>query len=67
MVDIIIKKINPKGKTRSKIEEELNKDWGASGLPEEKIDKSKYLERVAKEQLGMDNIFIDQREIDKVK
>ena len=67
MVDIIIKKISPKGKTRSQVERTLIKEWGSSALTEEKIDKSEFLEKAAKEQLGMDNVFIKQDEIDKVK
>jgi len=67
MVDIIIRKGKPKGRTRSQTERRLTKEWGSSGLTEEKIDKAEFLEKTAKEQLGMDDIFIQQSEIDKVK
>jgi len=66
MVDIIIKKISPKGRTRSKIEKDLMKEWGSAGLDEEQIDKCDFLEKVAKEQLGSDKSFFTQRKVDSM-
>ena len=65
-MDIIIKRSEPKGQTRSSIEERLIKEgWGRS-LKEEALDKCKYLERVAKEQLGADKSHFKQNMIKKL-
>ena len=67
MVDIIIKKSSPKGRTRSQIEHELNEEWGGGSCDEEEMDKLKFKERDVKEKLGSDRHFVTGREIDKVK
>lgn len=66
-MDVIIKKPKPKGRTRSKIEKQLEKEWGSTGLTEEQIDKCAYLERKVKEKHGADKSFFKQHHIDKVK
>ena len=67
MVTIIVRKSSPKGRTRSKIERELLKEWGSAGLDEEQIDKCEFLEREAKDQVGADKSFLKQRLIDSLE
>ena len=66
-MDIIIKKGNPKGRTRSTIEGELIKEgWGKTMTPEQG-DKCKFLEREVKERYGADKSMFKQHHIDKVR
>lgn len=54
------------GKTRSEQEENLRKD-GMSSLTDEQLDKCKYLERKAREELGSKENLFNPMEIDQVK
>ena len=67
MVDIIIRKVSPKGKIRSKIEKELRKEGWGSSLTDEQIDKCEWLEKEAKEKLGGDSGILRTKNINKVK
>ena len=67
MVDIIIKDIEPKGQTRSKIEKELIKEGWGSSIDEGQIHQCEFLERKAKKILGGDSGQIRTTSIDKVK
>lgn len=65
-MDIIVKRGEPKGRSRSRTEEQLIKEgWGGS-MSQENLDKCKYLERLAKEQLGADQSHFKQRVIDEL-
>lgn len=66
-MDIIIKKGKPKGRTRSTIEKQLEKEGWGTGLTEEQIDKCEYLEREVKEKYDADKSLFKQHHIDKVK
>jgi len=67
VVDIIIKKSQQRGETRSRVEKELRKEGWGSSLTDEQIDKCEYAERVIKEYFGADKSFVESRIIDKVK
>ena len=66
-MDIIIKKGKPKGRTRSAIEKQLEKEGWGTGLSEEQIDKSAFLEREVKDRYGADKSFFKQHHVDKIK
>lgn len=66
MVDIIIKKGKPRGRSRSETEKELMKEWRSAGLDEGQIDQCAFLEREAKKQLGADKSFFKQSQIAEV-
>lgn len=67
MVDIIIKKAEPKGRTRSSVESELREaGWGQS-MTDEEQDKSKFLEREVKEKYGADTSHFKKHHIEHVK
>lgn len=63
---LIMKKGSPRGRRRSEIEKEVGKEWGATGLTEEQIDKCEFIERAAKDQLGADKSFFKQTHIAEV-
>lgn len=66
-MDIIIKKSQPKGRTRSKVERELIKEgWGGT-MSEEQADKCKFLERAVKGRYGADKSMFKQHHVDEVK
>jgi hypothetical protein len=67
MANVIIKKHDSMGKTRSEIEENLFKEWGTRSMSEEKLDKLKWLEKKRKEKWGFDKQFVGQDSVDKVK
>lgn len=66
-MDIIIKKSDQKGMTRSKVEEKLRKEGWGSSLSEEQIDKCKHAERIIKEHFGADDSHVRSRIINEVK
>ena len=66
MANIIIKKPDNYGKTRSEQEENMRKDWGHT-LSDEQLDKLRFLEKRRKEQTGSDKNFIQPHEIDAVR
>jgi len=66
MANIIIKKPGNFGKTRSEQEENLRKGWGAT-ITDEQLDKMKFLEKKAKEQLGSTHNFLTAVDADKVE
>jgi len=67
MANIIIRKPDTFGKTRSQQEENLRGDgWGRT-LSEEQLDKCKYLERKLRDKHGMRKNFLRPCDIDKVK
>lgn len=51
MANIIIKKPDSYGKTRSEQEENMRKDWGAT-MTDEELDRCKYMEHKIKEATG---------------
>ena len=66
MANIITKKHDKLGKTRSEHEENLRKEWGYT-MTDEQLDKLKYLEKKRKEKYGFDKQFCRLIEVDKVK
>lgn len=66
-MDIIIKRGNPRGRTRSSVEEKLNKEGWGKTMTAEQHDKCKFLERVVKERYGADKSNFKQHHIDEVK
>jgi hypothetical protein len=66
MANIIIKKNDGLGKTRSEHEENLRKEWGST-MSDSQLDKLKYLERKIKDKTGSAKNFIRGQDIDKVK
>ena len=51
------------GRGRAEIETNLRKEWGASSLNEEQIDKCRYLEK----KTGLKDGFMDTGVINRVK
>jgi hypothetical protein len=67
-MDIIIRRGKPRGRTRSREDEVMRKEWGTSSFrSEEAQDKCEYLERVLKETTGADNVQVPAKLIDVVK
>ena len=66
MANIIVKKHDGFGKTRSEHEENMRKEWGRT-MTDEQLDKLKYMERKIKEKTGQTKNFIPGQDIDKVK
>ena len=66
MFNIIIRKPDSFGKTRSESEKNLRKYWGVSSITDEQLDKLKYLERKKKEYSGSKKNFIGAHEIERV-
>lgn len=67
MANIIIKKPDTFGKTRSEQEMNLrNEGWGHT-LTDEQLDKCKFLEKKAKKKLGISKILFRPVDIDMVK
>ncbi len=67
MVDIIVKKGKPRGRTRSSIEKRLEGEgWGRT-MTDEQRDKSEFLERCAKEKYGADSTHFKKHHVDEVK
>ena len=65
-MDIIIKKMEPKGRTRSSTESELRAEgWGRT-MTDEQHDVSKFLEREVKEKYGADRSHFKKHHIDRV-
>lgn len=65
-MEIIIKGKVGMGKTRSEQEINIRKEWGPT-MNDGQLDKTKFLEKKAKEQLGMKQNFVKLTEVDKVK
>ena len=66
MANIIIKKPDSMGKTRSEHEENLRKEWGST-MTDAQLDKMKYLERKAREKTGAKKTFVHLNDVDQVK
>ena len=66
MANIIIKKPDNYGKTRSEHEENMRKEWGHT-MTDEQLDKLKYMERKIREKTGQSKNFIPGQNIDEVK
>ena len=66
MANIIIRKPDNYGKTRSEHEENLRKEWGHT-MTDEQLDKLKYMERKIREKTGQSKNFIPGQNIDEVK
>ena len=67
MVNIIIRKPDIFGKTRSESERNLRKEWGVSSMTDGQLDKLKFAEKKIKEVTGSKKNFIGCHEIDKIK
>lgn len=67
MANIIIRKPDSFGKTRSEQEGNLRKEGWGKTLTDEQLDKCKFLERKLKEKYGVDKNFLKPGDIDKVK
>lgn len=65
MANIIIKKPDRYGKTRSEQEKNIRKEWGST-MTDEQLDKLKYLERTNKEVTGSKKNFIRGQDIDRI-
>ena len=66
MANIITKKHDVFGKTRSEQEENWRRE-GARTMTDEQLDKLKYLERKIKNKTGSSKNFIRGQDIDRVK
>ena len=66
MVEIIIRKPESFGKTRSEREKNLNSE-GMYSLTEEQVDKCKHLEKKVEKATGAKKTNLSQYHIDKVK
>lgn len=66
MSNIIIRKPDSFGKTRSEHEINLRKEWGPT-MSNEQLDKVKYLEKKAKERTGSSKNFFRGQTIDRVR
>jgi len=66
MANIIIKKPDNYGKTRSEHEENMRKEWGRT-MTDEQLDKLKHLERKIKEKTGQTKNLMRGQDIDEVK
>jgi len=66
MANIIIRKSETVGKTRSEQEINLRKE-GMQTLTDEQLDKCKHLEKRGKEKFGSSKNFMRQKEIDQVE
>lgn len=66
-MDIIIRRGKPTGRTRSREDEVMRKEWGTSSFrSEEAADKCDFLERRVREKTGAENIQIPGKLIDGV-
>jgi len=65
-MEIIIKGKVGMGKTRSEQETNIRKEWGPT-MNDGQLSITKFLEKKAKEQLGMKQNFIKLTEVDKVE
>ena len=66
MANIIIKKHDGFGKTRSEHEENLRKEWGST-MTDEQLDKLKFVEKKIKDKSGQTKNFIRLIDVDEVK
>ena len=66
MANIIIKKHDGFGKTRSEQEENWRRE-GHHTMTDEQLSKLKYLERKIKEKTGQSKNFIGLEDVDEVK
>ena len=57
MANIIIKKPDIFGRTRSEQEENMRKEWGST-MTDAQLDRLKHMERKYKERTGSDKNFI---------
>lgn len=65
--NIIIRKPDSFGKTRSEHEKNLRKEWGTKTMTDSQLDKLKYLEKKWKNASGSKKNFIGCNMIDKVR
>ena len=67
-MDIIIKDIKPKGRTRSGTDRDLQESWGTTSFRnEEDKDKAEFIERKLKKEYNADNSRVTARIISKIK
>lgn len=66
MANIIIRKPETMGKTRSEQEVNLRKE-GLYTLTDEQLSKCEFLEKKGKEKFGSSKNFLNQKAIDEVK
>ena len=67
-MDIIIKDGEPRGKTRSKVDKELQDiGWGSTFKNEEAADKCKFVERQFKKQHNGDNVQVPAAIFNRLK
>ena len=66
-ITIIIKDGEPTGRTRTRIDREIQDNWGTSSFRnEEDADKAKFLERKIKKKHGSDNSMVKAKLISSV-
>ena len=65
-MNIIIRKHDRFGKTRSEQERNMRKEWGST-MTDEQLDKLKYIEKRKKEHEGSSKNFITGQDIDRIK
>lgn len=65
MANIIIRKPGWFGRSRSEQEKNLRRE-GMCSLTDEQLDKTKYLERKAKEKFGADNSYFKQYHVTRM-
>jgi hypothetical protein len=65
-LQIIIRGKTRLGKTRSEQEKNLRQEWGST-ITDEQLDKVKFLEKKAKENLGLEQNFIHAIDANKVE
>ena len=67
-ITIIVKDSQPKGRTRTSIDEEIRESWGTTSFQsEEDRAKCAFIERKLKENLGSDDSRVRAATINKVK
>lgn len=67
MANIIIRKPDSFGKTRSEQEKNLRREWDVRSMSDEQLDKCGHLERKEKKRNGSKKNFFGGHEIDQVK
>lgn len=66
-ITIIVKEINPKGRTRTSTDEQLGHKWGTSSFKDESDkDKCAFIERKLKKLFNADNSRVNARWINDV-
>ena len=66
MANVIIRKGDSLGKTRSEQERNLRKHWDMPTMSDEQLDKLKYIEKKRKEKWGFDKQFVGLDTVDEL-